>query len=267
MAQNPFSAFQAGDPRAALFQNATPAPMPHVTGPLPTQRGTFQDVRSDPLVGTQPNARDVRPDPYINSYRSPTAFGSTKLGFDTEWTLDPATGEFIFNPTSEATAAEEIRALMDLRTQLDAQRAQRQSAAMEQLQQALLFAANGGTLGGGPQSPMQAVSRASGQFGFAPGQVPGGDAISFLRSQGLPVPDFLQQTASGQPVRPGSLGTAAQELGGVSLPSLQGLRNLNPDELEFLAGFFETVLGIPFQTVINEIQRPFAGLQPAAAAR
>ena len=118
--------------------------------------------------------------------------------------------------------------------------------------------AQGGGIGGG-----------AGQFGLPVGQgAPGGNALDWLSGLGMPVPPFLSNIANNRPASGGDYNTALQQLGGVGgLPSLQTLMSLSPSEQEFLAGFFETVLGIPFQDIVDAAARPFAGLGAARGAR
>lgn len=117
---------------------------------------------------------------------------------------------------------------------------------------------SGGGIGGG-----------AGMFGLPVGQgAPGGSGVDWLSDLGMPIPQFLQQISDNQAVGPGNYNDVLQQLGGVGgLPSLQSLQNLNPSEQEFLAGFFETVLGIPFNDVVAAAARPFAGLGNAQQSR
>jgi hypothetical protein len=105
-------------------------------------------------------------------------------------------------------------------------------------------------------------------YGLPVGQgAPGGNGVDWLRSLGMPIPAFLQQISNGNPVGPGNYNGVLQSLGGVQgLMSPQTLGNLNPSELQFLQGFFETVLGIPFQDVMSAAYRPFSGLGNAQSA-
>lgn len=115
----------------------------------------------------------------------------------------------------------------------------------------------------------QGIGGGAGQFGLPVGQgAPGGNAVDWLSGLGMPIPSFLQQISNNQPVGGSDYNTVLQQLGGVGgLPSLQSLMNLNPSEQEFLAGFFETVLGIPFNDVVAAAARPFSGLGEARSAR
>lgn len=117
----------------------------------------------------------------------------------------------------------------------------------------------GGGIGGG-----------AGQFGLPVGQgTPGGGpAVDWLKSQGMPIPSFLQQASDGQPIGGANYNETLTKLGDAGgLPSLQSLNNLNPSEQAFLQGFFETVLGIPYADVVAAAQRPFAGLGQATQGR
>ena len=118
--------------------------------------------------------------------------------------------------------------------------------------------AQGGGIGGG-----------AGQFGLPVGQgAPGGNALDWLTGLGMPVPPFLSNIANNRPGGGGDYNTALQQLGGIGgLPSLQTLMGLSPSEQEFLAGFFETVLGIPFTDIVSAAARPFSGLGQAQGAR
>lgn len=130
--------------------------------------------------------------------------------------------------------------------------------------------------GGGMQQPQQggmggAALGGTGEggiagYGLPVGQgAPGGNGVNWLDSLGMPIPSFLRQVSNGQTVGPANYNNVLQGLGGVNgLMSPQTLNNLNPSELDFLQGFFETVLGVPFQDVIQAAQRPFAGLGGAA---
>ena len=115
------------------------------------------------------------------------------------------------------------------------------------------------TYGGSQTRPV-----AQGVFGMPQGAVPGGDAIGYLRSLGMPIPDFLNNDMR---MRPTDLGTSLQQLGNVSAPSLQALQRLNPSAQEFLAGFFETVLGIPMQDILFNAQQPWQGLGQGRKSR
>lgn len=105
-------------------------------------------------------------------------------------------------------------------------------------------------------------------YGLPVGQgAPGGNAVNWLAGQGMPIPSFVQQISNGQAVGAGNYNDVVQQLGGVQgLMSPQTLNNLNPSELEFLQGFFETVLGIPFNDIISAAYRPFNGLGNAQQA-
>lgn len=105
-------------------------------------------------------------------------------------------------------------------------------------------------------------------YGLPVGQgAPGGNGVEWLRSMGMPIPTFLDQISQGQSVGPANYNNALRGLGGVQgLMSPQTLANLAPSELQFLQGFFETVLGIPFNDIINAAYQPFAGLGNAQTA-
>lgn len=105
-------------------------------------------------------------------------------------------------------------------------------------------------------------------FGFDVGAgVPGGNAVDFLTEQGFPVPDFLNALNDRDPFQTGDLAASAQQLGGIELPSLQSLSRLSPSELDFLSGFFESLLGIPFADILFAAQQPTRGLRQGAPAR
>ena len=118
--------------------------------------------------------------------------------------------------------------------------------------------AQGGGIGGG-----------AGQFGLPVGQgAPGGNALDWLSGLGMPIPPFLSNIANNRPGGGADYNTSLQQLGGIGgLPSLQTLMGLSPSEQEFLAGFFETVLGIPFTDVVAAAAKPFSGLGQARGAR
>ncbi len=106
-----------------------------------------------------------------------------------------------------------------------------------------------------------------GQFGFAPGAVPGGDALQFLRDIGFPIPSTFSGLQTGQPLQAGDLGTASQLLGGLGIPSPQSLGRLDDTGLQLLQSIFETLLGIPFGDVVTAGRRPFQGLRSAPLGR
>ena len=109
----------------------------------------------------------------------------------------------------------------------------------------------------------QAGGGIGGAFGFQPGAVPGRDAIAFLSRTGMQLPQFLQALKTNEFIQPQNLQRASQELGGVNLPSLQGFNRLLPSQQKILAGFFETLLGIPFEDIFAAISQPFQGLSSA----
>lgn len=135
-------------------------------------------------------------------------------------------------------------------------------------------AAYGGGNPGGTPPPMGGTPQAGGGtpqaggtggiagYGLPVGQgVPGGDALAWLQSMGMPIPDFLSRIQAGMPVGPADYNQVVNSLGGMrGLPSPQTLGNLNDSEMQFLQGFFETVLGIPFGDIVNSAYRPFSGL-------
>lgn len=131
-------------------------------------------------------------------------------------------------------------------------------------------------VGGGITSPNfgggGGGSGSVGDFGFPIGDTSpfggfGNDAVGFLQGAGGPVPDFLQALRGHDAFQQGDLASSAQQLGGVELPSLQSLSNLSPSELDFLGGFFESLLGIPFADILFAAQQPTRGLRNAAPAR
>lgn len=118
----------------------------------------------------------------------------------------------------------------------------------------------------GKTSPTGTIGR-PGQFGFAPGAVPGGDALQFLRDIGFPIPSSFSGLQTGQPLQAGDLGTASRQLGGLDIPSPQSLGRLDDTGLQLLMSIFETLLGIPFQDVQRAGLRPFQGLRGAPQGR
>lgn len=117
--------------------------------------------------------------------------------------------------------------------------------------------------GGGYQTP----SAPSG-----PSWNPGDNAVNFIQQLGGQIPDFLSTLNQGQAVGGrGDIGRSLQGLGqfggGGGVPSPQSLGNLQPSEMQFLQGFFETLLGIPMSDVMGASFAPFQGLRSAGPAR
>lgn len=114
-------------------------------------------------------------------------------------------------------------------------------------------------------------------FGFDPGAVPGGDAVSFLEEAGFPVPESFRNLREGQFLRRPDVGSAARQLGNVGIPSPQSLRRLGlgvtgPEGglttgIEQLISLFEVLLGIPFQDILSASGAPFEGLRTARPGR
>lgn len=107
------------------------------------------------------------------------------------------------------------------------------------------------------------------QFGFGTGNgVPGGDVLAYMASVGMPIPPFLQQIFAQQGgVGRTDYGVSSQKLGGAPIPSLQSLNRAGPDATEFLAGLYETLLGIPFDRIVESAAAPFSGLARPAPPR
>lgn len=106
------------------------------------------------------------------------------------------------------------------------------------------------------------------QFGLPVGQgAPGGDAIAWLQSLGMPIPPFLQALQHGQALPQTDYGNVLQQFGNLSWPSLQGLQRIGPDATQFLAGLIETVFGIPFDRVVELASAPYAGLRQPMPTR
>ncbi len=112
-------------------------------------------------------------------------------------------------------------------------------------------------------TPSQAQSR----FGFAPGAVPGGDALQFLRDIGFPFPSTFGGLQTGRPLQGGDLGRATQQLGNLGIPSPQSLGNLDDTGLQLLISIFETLLGVPFGDIQSAGLRPFQGLRSGPQGR
>ena len=108
-----------------------------------------------------------------------------------------------------------------------------------------------------------------GYGGVQQGFQPGNNALSFLEGLGGGVPEFLRMLSGGQALgRPGDMNSTLNQMGQFGgMPSPQSLGNMNWSELQFLQGFFESVLGIPFLDILGESTRPFEGLQTAKRAR
>lgn len=118
------------------------------------------------------------------------------------------------------------------------------------------YAVSGGGIGG--------QSQAGPHFNM------GDNALDFLKSLGGDIPSSLQSLFNGQPVGQASnLGQSLMGLGGWQggAPSPQSLGNMNPSELDFLQGFFQSLLGIPMEDVMNGVMQPFNGLNSARPAR
>lgn len=117
----------------------------------------------------------------------------------------------------------------------------------------------------------QAVASTGTQGAFAPdfglpiGSVPGGNALDFLTQAGFPEAglSLVEMLQGGQQLPAGNLGLASDAFGGLPIPSPQSIRN-NPD---FLASLFESVLGIPFDQIIQAALAPFLGLRQAPIAQ
>ncbi len=117
--------------------------------------------------------------------------------------------------------------------------------------------------GGGGMGPAPAAG---------PSWKPGDNALNFIQQLGGQIPDFLSTLNQGQAVgAPGDIGASLQGLGqfggGGGVPSPQSLSNLQPSEMQFLQGFFETLLGIPMQDVLGASFQPFQGLGRGRTAR
>lgn len=125
------------------------------------------------------------------------------------------------------------------------------------------------------------ISGGVGDFGFgAPGEPVFGqpmgtdwgvftpqNAVDRLMFSGMPIPPFLNDLAGMSPTSTVDTARAVDLLGNVDLPSPQFLSNLDPSAMAFLAGFFETVLGIPWADIMSASSRPYRGLRNAPVAR
>ena len=107
----------------------------------------------------------------------------------------------------------------------------------------------------------------AGGFGFPSGALPGGNALNTLNGLGFPLPPGLTQLLQGGIGPTSNFGASAQQLGGLPIPSLQGLSRLGPSGLGILQSIFETMLGIPFNDILFASQQPFAGLFSAPEGR
>lgn len=103
-------------------------------------------------------------------------------------------------------------------------------------------------------------------FGFGNG-VPGGDVVQFLQDAGFPDVNLIQAIQQGQALQQTDYNRSAQSLGGVALPSMQGLSRLGPSGMEFLLGLYATMLGIPEEDILYGAMQPFMGLGGAPQAR
>lgn len=96
-------------------------------------------------------------------------------------------------------------------------------------------------------------------FGLGMG-VPGGDALSFLQQGGFPTQGPLSALQQGQVAPISNIGAATQRFGNLPIPSPQFLQRLGPTGVQFLAGLFETLLGVPFADVMWAGMQPFQGM-------
>jgi hypothetical protein len=130
-----------------------------------------------------------------------------------------------------------------------------------------MFVGQGGTYGisGGMQNAMGG----GGQFdyGFDGGGNAMGRLQELLGGNESAIPQFLQNLGRGKAVGRNNQAQAMQGLGQFSMPSPQSLGNLGPSEMEFLSGFFESILGMPMSDVMQGVYAPFQGLRRAAPAR
>lgn len=125
----------------------------------------------------------------------------------------------------------------------------------------------GGSIQTGEQPRTTGILNPS-EFGFGFGQgVPGGDVVQFLMDAGFPDVSLLQAIQQGRPLGQTNVSSAAQQLGGIGLPSPQSLTRLGPSGLQFLLGLFETMLGIPEEDLLFGALQPFQGLGGAPQAR
>ena len=103
-------------------------------------------------------------------------------------------------------------------------------------------------------------------FGFGNG-VPGGDVVQWLQDAGFPDVNLIQAIQQGQVPGRTNVAQAAQQLGGIGLPSPQLLERLGPSGFQFLMGLYSTMLGIPEEDLIYGSLSPFMGLGQAQGAR
>lgn len=118
-----------------------------------------------------------------------------------------------------------------------------------------------------PTGTVNTTAGAFDQFGLPTGQIPGGNALGFMQSQNIPTPQYVQDVANGLPTQSPDVASQAMAIGQSNIPSMQTLANLSPSAQSFLQGFFETVLGIPWEDVLYAAQKPFLGLRGGNPAR
>lgn len=83
------------------------------------------------------------------------------------------------------------------------------------------------------------------------------------------VPNFLRMLSGGQAIgNPSNMNDTLMQLGQFNgTPSPQSLNNLNPSENQFLQGFMESILGIPWADITSAAYQPFQGLNTARKPR
>lgn len=98
----------------------------------------------------------------------------------------------------------------------------------------------------------------------------GRSALDYIRSLGGAVPDSLSTLFNGQALsNPGNMSSVLNQLGGWQggVPSPQSFMNMSPSELDYLSGFFESLLGIPMNDILAASTQPFNGLISARPSR